>query len=103
MDLAGGRDLGHISSIVVKYDHHQEVYSTANLSLPRSVVYLTILTVRSVHRLSERPVVDTSVGAFEVPSGTSNERISALKWQFGTRDAEIVAKVVQANSIGRCH
>lgn len=71
MDLTCGRDLGHRVSILVDFDHLQEVCSSSNICLPNSVVDLICLPVRSVPGLSDRPIVDTRICSLE---GTLNTR-----------------------------
>lgn len=64
LDLTSGLELYHIAPIRVDYDEIRNVFSTASLSLPKSVDDLC-LTGRSAPALSDRPVVDTQVGALE--------------------------------------
>lgn len=97
--MTSGPELGHCGSIRVDYDQFQEVCSTANLSLPTSVVDLICLPVRSVPAISDCLVVNNRAGALEEILETRNEPISALGSRVASKDAEIFAKVAQVNSL----
>lgn len=50
LGFAGGPDFGQCASILVNYDQLREMCSTVTLSLPKSVLDLIHLAVRSVPR-----------------------------------------------------
>lgn len=73
----------------------------ASLSLPTPVDDIICLAVCSVSALSDHPVVDTPVGALDATLETSKEHRGGLESQDGSKDAEIIAKVAQVDSLDR--
>lgn len=68
----------HRAATRVNYDQLRNIGSTANLSVPKSVVNLIFLAMRSVPVISGLPVLDTQVGALTATLATINAHINAL-------------------------
>lgn len=78
------------------------MFSTASISLSKSVFYLNLLAVRSIPTLSDSLFVNTRVGKLEETLETENDRRNALSSQMASKDVELVVKVAPIDGLGVC-